>query len=234
MLSRFEIQGHGQYKHDYATPPAYRLVTADPAQAEARELSWERPILHAKIELPDGRTLNVLNLHLKSKHPVNVAGQKTGTYTWKSASGRAEGFFISSIMRVGQALETRLLIDEIFDGDDDALIVVCGDFNADLNDVPVQAIRGDVESTGNTNLSRRVMVPRERSIPESARYSLLYLGRGEMIDHILMSRSLLGFYKRSEVHNELLHDESIAFASDVKCPESDHAPVIAEFELPGA
>ena len=234
VLSRFEIQGHGQYKHDYATPPAYRLVTADPAQAEARELSWERPILHAKIELPDGRTLNVLNLHLKSKHPVNVAGQKTGTYTWKSASGWAEGFFISSIMRVGQALETRLLIDEIFDADDDALIVACGDFNADLNDVPVQAIRGDVESTGNTDLSRRVMVPCERSIPESARYSLLYLGRGEMIDHILMSRSLLGFYKRSEVHNELLHDESIAFASDVKYPESDHAPVIAEFELPGA
>jgi exonuclease III len=28
--------------------------------------------------------------------------------------------------------------------------------------------------------------------------------------------------------------ESIAFASDVKYPESDHAPVIAEFELPGA
>ena len=32
----------------------------------------------------------------------------------------------------------------------------------------------------------------------------------------------------------LLHDESIAFASNVKYPKSDHAPVIAEFELPGA
>ena len=78
------------------------------------------------------------------------------------------------------------------------------------------------------------MVPCERSIPESARYSLLYLGRGEMIDHILMSRSLLGSYKRSEVHNELLHDGSIAFASNVKYPKSDQASVIAEFELPGA
>jgi predicted extracellular nuclease len=172
-------------------------------------------------------------VHLKSKHPVTVAGQKRNTFTWKSASGWAEGFFVASIMRVGQALETRMLIDEIFDADGGALIVACGDFNADLNDVPVQAIRGDVESTGNTELSQRVMVPCERSIPESARYSLLYLGRGEMIDHILMSRSLLGSYKRSEVHNELLHDESIAFASDVKYPESDHAPVIAEFELAG-
>ena len=32
--------------------------------------------------------------------------------------------------------------------------------------------------------------------------------------------------------NELLHDESIANANDVKFPESDHAPVIAEFAFP--
>lgn len=110
--------------------------------------------------------------------------------------------------------------------------MVCGDFNADLDDVPVKAIRGDIESTGNADLARRVMVPCENTIPESARYSLLYLGKGEMIDHILMSRGLLGYYRRSEVHNEFLHDESIAFASDVKYPESDHAPVVAEFEVP--
>jgi hypothetical protein len=30
----------------------------------------------------------------------------------------------------------------------------------------------------------------------------------------------------------LLHDESVAFGTDVKFPELDHAPVIAEFELP--
>ena len=32
-----------------------------------------------------------------------------------------------------------------------------------------------------------------------------------------------------EIHNEALHDESIAFASDVKYPESDHAPFVAAF-----
>ena len=53
-----------------------------------------------------------------------------------------------------------------------------------------------------------------------------------MIDHLLVSRSLLRHYKGSEIHNELLHDESAAFAIDVKYPESDHAPVVAEFELP--
>jgi hypothetical protein len=43
---------------------------------------------------------------------------------------------------------------------------------------------------------------------------------------------MLAFYRGSEVHNELIHDESIAFATDDKYPESDHAPVIAEFEIP--
>ncbi|MGB3682663.1 MAG: hypothetical protein WA990_09275, partial [Rubrobacteraceae bacterium] len=77
-----------------------------------------------------------------------------------------------------------------------------------------------------------VMVPVEKSIPEPARYSLLYLGKGEMIDHLLVSRQMLKYFEESEIHNELLHDESISFATDVKYPESDHAPVIAEFEVP--
>jgi exonuclease III len=153
-------------------------------------------------------------------------------YTWKTASGWAEGFFLSSIKRVGQALETRRLIDELFDEDEDALIVVCGDFNADFDEVPVEAIRGDVENTGNSKLARRVMMPCERTIPESSRFSLLHLGKERMIDHLLVSRSLLPYYKGSEIHNELLHDESIAFATDKKYPESDHAPVMARFELP--
>jgi hypothetical protein len=29
----------------------------------------------------------------------------------------------------------------------------------------------------------------------------------------------------------MLHDDSISFATDVKYPESDHAPAIAEFAL---
>ncbi|HLM77910.1 MAG TPA: hypothetical protein VK361_05895 [Rubrobacteraceae bacterium] len=43
---------------------------------------------------------------------------------------------------------------------------------------------------------------------------------------------MLEFYKSSEIYNELLHDESIANANDVKFPESDHAPVIVEFAFP--
>lgn len=240
VLSRFEITDHAQHKHDYAPAPYYRTVTDKDTEAdvdeallkeEAEKMNWERPILACRIRA-GGKLLHVLNVHLKSKRPTDIPEQKKDRYTWKTASGWAEGFFLSSMKRVGQALETRMFIDEIFDEDEQALIVACGDFNADTDDVPLQAIRGDVESHGNADLATRVMVPVEKSIPEPARYSSLYLGKGEMIDHLLVSRQMLQYHKGSEIHNELLHDESISFATDVKYPESDHAPVIAEFELP--
>ncbi len=232
ILSRFEITEHHQYKHDYASAPQYQKVTAKPPEDKAKEITWERPILYARIKLNDGMSFQVINLHLKSRLPSNIAGQMRGRYTWKTASGWAEGFFLSSMKRAGQALETRMLIDKLFDEEEDALIVVCGDFNADLDDVPVEALRGDVENTGNGNLARRVLIPCERTIPESSRFSLFHHGKGQMIDHLLVSRSLLTFYKGSEIHNELLHDESIRFTDDKLFPESDHAPVIAEFEIP--
>ena len=232
ILSRFEITEHHQYKHDFAPAPRYRKVTATPADSEARAVTWERPILYAKIQLDSNRHLDLINVHLKSRLPTNIPGQQMNQYTWKTPSGWAEGFFLSSMKRVGQALETRMLIDTLFDADENALIVVCGDFNADLDEVPVEAIRGDVENTGNDKLAQRVIVPCEQTIPEPSRFSLLHHGRGQMIDHLLISRSLLGHYRGSEIHNELLHDESVAFGTDVKFPESDHAPVLAEFELP--
>lgn len=72
---------------------------------------------------------------------------------------------------------------------------------------------------------------RESNIPESARYSLFRLGRGQMLDLIVVSRSLLGFFRGAEIHNEALPDETGAFRQDTKFPESDHAPVIPEFDL---
>lgn len=52
-----------------------------------------------------------------------------------------------------------------------------------------------------------------------------------MIDHILVSRALLRHFRGAEIHNEALPDESGAFRTDVKYPESDHAPVVAELEM---
>ncbi len=231
ILSRFEIVTHQQ--HNAADTPVYRMITAIPAQLQAKDIAWERPILQATIKLNAATNIQVLNVHLKSKIPTDIPGQKINDYIWKSCTAWAEGSFISSMKRMGQALQTRKLVDGVFDTNEDALVVICGDFNAEADEVPLEAIRGDIENTGNSKLAKRVMVPCERTIPESSRYSLIHQGRGTMLDHLLVSRSLLASYRTTEIHNELLHDESAAFATDEKFPESDHAPVVAEFALPG-
>jgi predicted extracellular nuclease len=232
ILSRFPIAFSQQLMHRMAPPPQYASVTASPRPPAAVPVRWERPILHAALEIDTQRTLNIVNVHLKSKLPTPIAGEQINQNTWRTPSGWAEGFFLSSLKRVGQALETRFLVDALFDADPNALMAVCGDFNSDSNDVPMMAIRGDVENTGNETLGSRVLVPCEQTIPEPARFSLYHHGKAQMLDHVLVSRSLLQHYRGTEIHNETLHDESVAFATDTQYPESDHAPVVAEFDLP--
>lgn len=232
VVSRFPILASRQIKHDLTDKPRYRQQTAIPSQAEASDISWERPIFYAGLDLGGRQILHVINVHFKSKMPSVIEGQKETTYSWKSVAGWAEGYFISAMKRVGQALETRMFIDALFDHDPNARIIVCGDLNADIDDVPVRAIRGMVEETGNAALGSRIMIPCELSVPEPSRYTLFHLGKGYMLDHILMSRAMVQYYKHTEIHNELLPDESGAFRTDEQFPESDHAPVVAEFMLP--
>jgi endonuclease/exonuclease/phosphatase family metal-dependent hydrolase len=208
------------------------MATAEPDDPAADPVRWERPMLYTKIELAAGETLHLVNVHLKSRIPSNIPGQKIDDYTWRSVSAWAEGSFISSMKRVGQALQARLLIDGIFDDEGlTSLIAICGDFNSEAEDVPLKTICGHVEETGNPDHTFRLMVPCENYIPDSARYSLWHLGQGQMLDHIVVSRPLLALLQDAEIHNEALPDESGAYRQDTKFPESDHAPVVAEFEL---
>jgi predicted extracellular nuclease len=232
VASNLPIVSATQYRNDLITAPEYRRLTAEPPDDDARTIRIERPIQHVVIDIgEDGlqtQLLHVINVHLKSKRPSNIPGQFEDR-AWKSASGWAEGFFLSSLKRMSQAVEVRWLVDQIFDDDPDAWIVVAGDFNAEPSEVPVLAIRGDVESTNNPDLAGRVLVPIEQTVPEPSRFTLLFQGRGEMIDHMLVTRRMLACYRGSEIHNEILHDESLDFARDDKFPESDHAPMVATF-----
>ena len=233
IVSRFPILSIEQVKHRFAPKPRYQKVTAIPAELEAKDVTWERPLLYVTLDLGNNEVLHVINLHLKSKRPAAVKGQKKDRYTWKTMAGWAEGSFISSMKRMGQAIEVRGLLDTIFDQTavtgEPTYIVVCGDFNDDLESVTLQAICGPVEETNNPGLGNRVMIPCELSVPEPSRFSLIHRGKGEMLDHILVTRELMTYYRNTEIHNEVLPDES--GSSDVTYPESDHAPIVTEFIL---
>ncbi|MBO4210750.1 endonuclease/exonuclease/phosphatase family protein [Micromonospora echinofusca] len=233
VVSRFPVVAHRQLRNELVAMPRYARLTASPPDTEPVPIGVERPVLHVELDLTEvgGGRLHVIDVHLKSRIPTDVPGQKLDSYTWRTPDSWAEGVFLSSMKRMSQALEVRRLVDQILDTDPQARIVVAGDFNAAPDDVPVLAIRGAVEDTGNGDLAGRVLVPVEQTIPTSSRYTLFHQGRGEMLDHMLVTRNLLACYQGSEIHNEVLHDESAAFGTDRKYPESDHAPVVATFRF---
>lgn len=232
VVSRYPVEDVQQYRNTLLNAPLYKKVTAIPTEDEADPVRVERPVFYVKLRLDQDSVLHVINLHLKSRRPSNIKGQNDDPrWEWESAAGWAEGYFLSSLKRMSQALETRILVDQLFDADPAAKIIVCGDFNAHPNEVPVEAIAGRVENTGNADLLGRVLIPCEATIPEPSRFTYIHQGQKRLLDHMLISRELLRNYRGAEIHNETLHDEGVAFAFETKFPESDHAPFVAEFEM---
>jgi len=227
ILSRYPVHTSRELRHDLVDRPLYRPITAKPTAPAAQPVEWDRPILQASLALPGGRFLHVINLHLRAPLASPVAGQKRNSATWKTTGGWAEGFFLATMKRAGQALEARLLVDRLFAAEPEALIAVCGDFNAEERQMPLRTIRGDVADTGNSALGGGVLAPLDRAVPETRRYSVLHGGRKEMLDHVLVSPTLLARYRHVEIHNEELADELTDSG-----PDSHHAPLVAVFDLP--
>ncbi|TLZ45810.1 MAG: endonuclease [Methanobacteriota archaeon] len=233
-LSRWPIAEVHEYRNDLVPAPAWRMVTSRPEDKEAGPLRWERPILYTKVKM-GRRAVHVINVHLKSMNPTKIPGQTDSDkpWLWKSHGGWAEGFYLSDVKRVGQALEARQLIDTIFEKEgEDALIVIGGDFNAFAGSAAFKAVAGSVEDTQNPKLRSTVLIACEANVPPDQRVTLIHHGKGDMLDHVLVSQALYPYWIETDIFNEVLHDESLAFATDVTFPESDHAPVVTRFRSP--
>lgn len=231
VLSRWPIAARRQLRNDLVPAPRYRLVTAAPAADKAAPIQWDRPLLYAGIDLPNGRRLHVVNLHLRAPLASFVPGQKKSPFVWKTASGWAEGFYVAAMKRTGQALEARLLVDQLFDAEPEALIAVAGDLNAETRETPVRALCGDIEETGNPSLSSRMLSLVESDVPRDKRFSVLHRGLRLMLDHMLVSPALERAHRHSQILNETLADEYYAYIAGEHAKDSFHAPVVADFEV---
>ena len=232
ILSRWPIRTRRQVWHDLLPPPLVPDIATPHADADLRPLRWDRPILHAAIELPGGVLLHAINLHLRAPLAAYVDGQKLGPFAWRSSAGWAEGFWRAAVQRSGQAFEARLLVDEILDTDAAALIAVCGDFNCEAAEMPARILMAAHEDTGNNALAGRSLAPVEAVVPAERRYSVIHAGRHLLLDHMLASRRLLGGVVLAEIHNAALGDEMIGYANAGATPDSFHAPLVVEIVLP--
>ena len=231
VLSRLPIVEEHAIRHALVDPPHFPNHGAVETEPIDTVLTWDRPLQHIVLALPSGRHLHVCNVHLRAPLAVVIPGQKSGPFSWKTVSGWAEGFFAAAIKRAGQALELRLVVERIFDAEPDALLAVCGDFNAEHRDTALRLACAGEDDTGSGHLAGRVLTPVERALSADRRSTVLHHGRPQMLDHILVSRSLLAHLTDVEIHNEMLEDELVAFRRIDRPPESMHAPVLAVFDL---
>ncbi len=230
ILSKFPIIKHEQYWNDLFPSFTYPMITSSPEAKPIKHVEWDRPLLYAQIDIGEMQTLHVINLHLRAPLAVPIEGQKTQDGIWKTIKGWSEGYFLAAVKRSGQAVETRLLIEKIFEQEPQAQLLVCGDFNATEHEVPTRILRGGESDTNNSQLSQYTLIPLERSLPQAQRFSVIHHGRKQMLDHFLVSRQQLGAYHHMEIHNESLVDELVAYRAMENPAESYHAPMVVVFK----
>src|SRR5207244_2187997 len=88
VLTHLDILESRQIRLAFVSPPSYQPLTATDAQTD--KIMWERPLVYAKVRLPTTQDVHVITVHLKSKIPVTIPGQKIklpgeNIEVWKTA-----------------------------------------------------------------------------------------------------------------------------------------------------
>ncbi|GAA3240624.1 endonuclease/exonuclease/phosphatase family protein [Actinocorallia longicatena] len=192
-----------------------------------------RGALAAEITEASGGKLTLVSVHLKSKllsFPPGPDGRPRFSPRDEGERARIAAYALGR--RAAEAVTIRALADQLLEGKGkERPLIVAGDFNDGPESATTQIFYGPPGSELGTpgaaqpdkgdvsrlwNLSPR--------LPEGERFSRVYQGRGELIDHLLVSHALLA--RATEVHTA--HPgvlPSIADDPTVRrdAPASDHA-----------
>ncbi|MBS8261963.1 endonuclease/exonuclease/phosphatase family protein [Roseibium polysiphoniae] len=230
VLSRYPIDEVQVLYHARVEPPLWRPKTTGADDIGEDLMRFDRPILQVKLDIGAEQFLHLFVVHLRAPIAAALPGGKCGASCWKSSSAWAEGYFLSAMKRTAQALDLRLAIDAVLDKEPDALIAAAGDFNATGDASALRLICADPEDTGNQDLAGRQMYQVDESLPAQERRTVLHGGRGQVLDHIVVSSSLRRRLTGIHVFNEQLADELKDAETDAR-EGSFHAAVCAELAL---
>ncbi|MFC7496773.1 MULTISPECIES: endonuclease/exonuclease/phosphatase family protein [unclassified Nocardioides] len=192
-----------------------------------------RPGLHATIE-DDGRTVHVISVHLKSKLLTFTGGR----FSTKDEDERARYAVYAVHRRAAEAAGVRAYATELLDqgGGQVPAVVVAGDLNDDVLAATTQILLGPPGSeigTGGFEPPDQGDAQRLWNlaplIPVDDRYSRVYRGRKELIDHILVSHPLsraVTAVAAGPAPSPSITDNPNTRRDE---PGSDHRPVYADF-----
>jgi len=229
VFSRFPLRE----VHGVATSVDLALTDEKTGMAVQVRGPFSRPALQLIWEAP-GLETHLIVVHWKSKIP-SPTPQRSSTpgNRWPSLGAAAAGRFLTEVKRLAQAVEIRKTIDGLFERDPRARVAVLGDFNDTLSSEGLRIVLGDAAGCDSPGLAKFELVACELAIPQDLRFTQIYRGEREMIDHILISRGLLPHFAGARALNETLQDADLAAGSGVSVG-SDHAPLVATFRAGSA
>jgi len=222
ILSRLPILEQGQWREFPAALPGHEGGTL--------RLAFRRAMPWTRLELPNGETLLVVAVHLKSRRAAAEEIAETEPPRRRRLLGRA----LSNLIRITEAAGLRCLLDEAMDRRTADHYAVMGDFNDAPGSTALSLVMGleDEEGSELQQSEERRLFQVLWRIPLERAFS--YVGRGQrhLFDHVLVSQRLSLGQVAAGVESQLLEAERRQHRDHAEgYPRSDHAPVWATFEL---
>lgn len=227
-ITSVEVHGVGQL-----TFPTFAEGESKPF---AGRLDSRRGVLEVTVTLPDGASLALLAVHLKSARPIPRLDARGGAVDEEGHYAAAEGHARAAVLRLAEALHLRSRVEARLLREGKALLAVLGDFNDAADSLTLRAVAGELaepprgrnaDLDAATSLEAGVLHHCARAVPSADRYTILHRGARVQVDHVLVSRALWRRFRGARVHNEELRDTNGDTREEV---ESDHAPLVAWFE----
>jgi endonuclease/exonuclease/phosphatase family metal-dependent hydrolase len=225
---------------DVATfPPALAPIHAADIK-DRLTTAMGRGALAVRVEPAPGHPVTIVVCHLKSKLLEYPAAPGHTRFNPHDEGERARVGAYALFRRAAEAVTVRALADELVAGDGrQHAVIVLGDLNDEPLAATTQILLGP---PGSELLTRGADIPDKGDawrlwnlahlLPDTERVSRVHNGRGELIDHILVSHALKSRVK--EAHIPIDHplpsvDDNPNLRRSART--SDHAPVIATFAV---
>jgi endonuclease/exonuclease/phosphatase family metal-dependent hydrolase len=250
FLSRISISA----RHDFVSFAPGELAAVPDWYPNAPSIRMGRGVLKIEVEPVAGLRIRLITAHLKSKL-ITYPG---GRFAPRNEDERATGAGLGLLRRTAEAVTVRKQLNVMMTPEATTQTIVLGDFNDEPHAATTQMFLGpedtDATSTDKFDYARLYnlvdSIPRRGDetnnkwfLDESERFSRVSNGRREQIDHLMVSKGLLGpseelrqdKWKVKEVRCWVISilDEDVTNNPTERVGEArpDHAPVYARFEL---
>jgi endonuclease/exonuclease/phosphatase family metal-dependent hydrolase len=193
-----------------------------------------RGVLRVRVTHQD-RAVDLVTCHLKSKL-LTFPGER---FTARDEGERARFAAYALYQRAAEAVTVRSLGDHLLDGlGTDRAVVVLGDLNDEPLAGTTQILLGPPGSEiGTEGFERPDQGDRWRLwnlaplIPQERRFTRIFRGRHELIDHVLVSHALAHRVTRVDTSSQTPPSITEFPWERRDARSSDHRPVCAEFDL---